>query len=37
LRQLDNGLPDNVVRVAAAHADTSGLGAMFATLTVEKA
>lgn len=34
---LDNGLPDNVVRVAAAHADTIGLGAMFATLTVEKA
>jgi NADH-quinone oxidoreductase subunit G len=34
---LDSRLPDNVVRVAAAHADTLGLGAMFATLTVEKA
>ncbi len=34
---LDNGLPDNVVRIAVAHADTIGLGAMFANLTVEKA
>ncbi len=35
--QLDTGLPDNVVRVAAAHADTVALGPMFANLSVEKA
>ena len=34
--QIDNGLPDNVVRIAAAHADTFALGAMSAVLTVEK-
>ena len=34
---LDDGLPDGVVRVAAAHADTVALGAMFGALTVEKA
>jgi NADH-quinone oxidoreductase subunit G len=35
--QLEAGLPDGVVRVAAAHASTVALGAMFADLTVEKA
>jgi NADH-quinone oxidoreductase subunit G len=35
--QLDAGLPDGVVRVAAAHADTVALGAMSALLSVEKA
>jgi len=35
--QLDAGLPDNCVRVAAAHAATAGLGAMFGALTVERA
>jgi len=35
--ELDAGVPDNCVRVAAAHATTSGLGAMFATVTVERA
>ena len=35
--QLDAGVPDNCVRVAAAHAATAGLGAMFATVTVERA
>ncbi len=34
--QLDNGLPDNTLRVAAAHADTQALGAMFSVLSVEK-
>ncbi|MCF8149707.1 MAG: NADH-quinone oxidoreductase subunit NuoG [Burkholderiaceae bacterium] len=34
--QLDNGLPDNALRVAAAHADTQALGAMFSVLSVEK-
>jgi NADH-quinone oxidoreductase subunit G len=34
---LDAGLPDDCVRVAAAHAATAGLGAMFANLTVERA
>ena len=33
---LDEGLPDRCVRVAAAHASTAGLGAMFGTLAVEK-
>ncbi len=32
---LDPGLPDQCVRVAAAHASTAGLGAMFSTLSVE--
>ncbi len=35
--QLDAGLPDGVVRVAAAHADSVALGAMFSALSVEKA
>ncbi len=35
--QLDAGLPDGVVRVAAAHAETVGLGPMSAVLSVEKA
>jgi NADH-quinone oxidoreductase subunit G len=35
--QLDAGLPDGTVRVAAAHADTVALGAMSAILSVEKA
>jgi NADH-quinone oxidoreductase subunit G len=35
--QLDAGLPDGTVRVAAAHADTVALGAMSAVLSVEKA
>jgi len=34
--QLDIGLPDGAVRVAAAHAETLALGAMSAVLTVEK-
>ncbi|MGW8271697.1 MAG: molybdopterin-dependent oxidoreductase, partial [Burkholderiales bacterium] len=33
---LDERLPDDCVRVAAAHSSTAGLGAMFGTLTVEK-
>jgi NADH-quinone oxidoreductase subunit G len=32
---LDAGLPDNCVRVAAAHPLTAGLGAMQGTITVE--
>jgi NADH-quinone oxidoreductase subunit G len=35
--QLDAGLPDGVVRVAAAHAATIALGPMSAVLSVEKA
>jgi NADH-quinone oxidoreductase subunit G len=35
--QLDAGVPDGCVRIAAAHAATAGLGAMFANLTVERA
>ncbi len=35
--QLDAGLPDGTVRVAAAHADTASLGAMFSALSVGKA
>ncbi|MBK7022607.1 MAG: NADH-quinone oxidoreductase subunit G [Sulfuritalea sp.] len=35
--QLDAGLPDGVVRIAAAHADTVALGPMSAVLGVEKA
>jgi NADH-quinone oxidoreductase subunit G len=34
--QLDVGLPDGVLRIAAAHVDTLALGAMSAVLTVEK-
>ena len=33
---LDDALPDECVRVAAAHPSTAGLGAMFGTLTLEK-
>jgi len=33
---LDERLPDRCVRVAAAHSSTSGLGAMFGALTIEK-
>ena len=35
--QLDSGLPDGCIRVAAAHAATAALGALFGNLTVEKA
>ncbi|MBA3034728.1 MAG: NADH-quinone oxidoreductase subunit NuoG [Gammaproteobacteria bacterium] len=35
--KLDSGVPDSCVRIAAAHAATAGLGAMFATVTVERA
>ncbi|NVD98774.1 NADH-quinone oxidoreductase subunit NuoG [Massilia sp. BJB1822] len=35
--QIDAGLPANVVRVAAAHASTAALGAMFGSITVVKA
>ncbi|MCF8177096.1 MAG: NADH-quinone oxidoreductase subunit NuoG [Sulfuritalea sp.] len=35
--QLDAGLPDGVLRVAAAHANTQALGAMFSVLSLEKA
>ena len=34
--ELDAGVPDGVVRIAAAHADTLALGAMSAVLTVER-
>ncbi|MBS0309544.1 MAG: molybdopterin-dependent oxidoreductase, partial [Proteobacteria bacterium] len=34
---VDKHLPENVVRVAAAHASTVGLGAMFGAISVEKA
>ncbi len=37
LAAIDAKLPANVVRVAAAHAATSLLGAMFGAITVEKA
>ena len=33
---LDDRLPDGCVRVAAAHASTAGLGAMFGTVTLTK-
>ena len=33
---LDDKLPDDCVRVAAGHASTADLGAMFGALTVEK-
>jgi NADH-quinone oxidoreductase subunit G len=32
---LDDKLPDDCVRVAAAHRSTAGLGAMFGTVTLE--
>ncbi|MDD5249944.1 MAG: NADH-quinone oxidoreductase subunit NuoG [Rhodocyclaceae bacterium] len=35
--QLDAALPDGCVRVAAAHAATANLGAMFGQITVERA
>jgi NADH-quinone oxidoreductase subunit G len=34
---LDDGLPDGVARVAAGHPATAALGAMFGTITVERA
>jgi len=34
---IDKKLPDNVVRVAAGHASTAALGAMFGAITVERA
>jgi len=34
---IDAGLPDNVVRVAASHASTAALGAMFGPISIEKA
>ena len=34
---LDDGLPEGVVRVAAGHPATAALGAMFGTITVERA
>jgi NADH-quinone oxidoreductase subunit G len=37
LAAIDRSLPDNVVRVAAAHASTVALGAMFGSIVVEKA
>ena len=33
---VDRGLPDNVVRVASAHASTAALGPMFGAISVEK-
>jgi NADH-quinone oxidoreductase subunit G len=33
---LDEGLPDECVRVSAAHPSTAALGAMFGTVTLEK-
>ena len=35
--QCDAGVPDGCMRIAAAHASTAGLGALFGNLTVEKA
>jgi NADH-quinone oxidoreductase subunit G len=35
--QLDAAVADGTVRVAAAHADTAGLGAMFGPITLERA
>ena len=34
---LDDKLPDDCVRVAAAHPTTAKLGSMFGTVSVEKA
>jgi NADH-quinone oxidoreductase subunit G len=35
--ELDTALPDDVVRIAAAHPATVAVGGLFSTLTVEKA
>ncbi|MBS3916587.1 MAG: NADH-quinone oxidoreductase subunit G, partial [Sulfuritalea sp.] len=35
--QLDAGLPDDCVRVAAGHEQTAGLGALQSEITVERA
>jgi NADH-quinone oxidoreductase subunit G len=37
LAAIDSTLPENVVRVAASHASTAALGAMFGSIVVEKA
>jgi NADH-quinone oxidoreductase subunit G len=37
LAQLDAGIPDNCIRIAAAHASTVAIGPMFGSLTVDKA
>ena len=37
IAEIDRNLPENAVRVAAAHASTSMLGAMFGAISVEKA
>mgnify|MGYP000275889327 CR=1 FL=1 len=37
IAELDAGLADDVIRVAAAHPLTTGLGALFAPLTVNRA
>ncbi|SPJ18554.1 fragment of NADH-ubiquinone oxidoreductase chain G [Burkholderiales bacterium] len=34
---LDASLPDRVVRVAAGHPASAGLGAMFGSITLERA
>jgi NADH-quinone oxidoreductase subunit G len=34
---IDAKLPDNVVRVSAAHPSTASLGGMFGAISVEKA
>ena len=34
---LQDGLPDDCVRVPAGHASTAALGALFGTVTLEKA
>ncbi|MEB0011925.1 NADH-quinone oxidoreductase subunit NuoG [Glaciimonas sp. Gout2] len=34
---IDVGLPENVVRIAAGHSSTNALGAMFGSISVEKA
>ena len=35
--QIDEGVADGTVRVAAAHVSTAGLGSMFGTISVERA
>jgi len=35
--RADASLPANVVRIAAGHASTCGLGAMFGPISIEKA
>jgi NADH-quinone oxidoreductase subunit G len=37
LAQLDGGVPDNCVRIAAAHAGTAAVGPLFGALSVSKA